>query len=388
MENVITNNNEHLSLNTNERHYGLDLLRIICMVMVLFRHVSHYAYQAGIIADGSPDFYIRLITNGFSNFLVNCFILISAFFLVGQKFKLSRIFKLQLIVSFWLIISAIILFSINPPQGFTWEYLIPFFPVTLNAIWFYTCYVAMCLVSPLLNLAIRHMNKNIHLLTCILLSVLAILINNILGFTNNFSFGNGHSFPWFIVLYFIGAYLKLYINSKNIKMWFLIVIYLLSCGLLIGDWFLLNYLKGIPGFFAEYVNPDHPFDYNSIFTLVSSISIFLIFYKIKVRNKTCQKAIKFMAPHMFAIYILDRDNIRNLQCDFAFQKIVSKIPSPITQVMIVIIMLFILRVLLDVCRSFLFKLFESRKWYNNFIKKLDSFPYRVIDRLNFKEKTI
>lgn len=91
---------------------------------------------------------------------------------------------------------------------------------------------------------------------------------------------------------------------------------------------------------------------------------------------------------MFAIYILDRDNIRNLQCDFAFQKIVSKIPSPITQVMIVIIMLFILRVLLDVCRSFLFKLFESRKWYNNFIKKLDSFPYRVIDRLNFKEKTI
>lgn len=372
----------------SERHYGLDLLRIICMVMVLFRHISHYAFQSGIILADTPDFFIRQGILGYTNFLVDCFVLISAFFLVKQRFRLSRIFKLELIVCFWLIISFVVLYFVNPPDGFTWEYVIPFFPVTLNAIWFYTAYVGLYLLSPLLNLAIKHMNKGMHLLLCILLVLMSCLINNILGFTDVFSFANGHNLHWFVVLYFVGGYIRLYVDPKKIKIWIPIVVYVIVGALIIGDYLLIRFLKENNEWCNSYLNADHPYDYNSLLTFILSISIFLIFLKINFKTKFSQKTISFLAPHMFAIYILDRDYIRNLQCDYVFGWL--NIPNyPLLQVILAVIIIFAFRVALDFIRSLLFKLFENRKWYKTFLTKMDTFPYWVVNKINSKgEKTV
>ena len=362
-----------------ERHYGLDLLRILSMLMVLFCHLSNYSYGLGLIAENSPSYYIRQVLIAFCIVMINCFVLTSAYFLVKQKFRLSRLFKLELTVIFWLAVCCIINAINKVPDFWENEFLIPFFPVTLRVMWFYSAYMGMCLLSPLFNLAIRHMNKGIHLTTCIVLVLMATIFNNAMANTNAFTFYDGYNLAWFVVLYFVGGYIRLYVDPSKIKVWPLILIYVLMSASIVGDWFLLKWLRATYTWFEPRFYENTPYNYNSIFTFISSVAFFIIFLKVKIRTK-----LKFCAPHVFAVYILDRGYVRTTQYEYAY--IIANIPISLLQIFVAIILIFSFRILLDYLRSLLFKLFENRKWYKSFLRWLDQLPYRIVDRFNKGEQ--
>ena len=371
-----------------ERHYGLDLLRIISMLMVLFCHVSNYTVNNGMIVSGTVEDYVRQGLIALCIVMINCYILTTSYFLVKQKFRLSRLFKLELIVVFWLAVCCIINYVRRVPDFWENEFLIPFFPVLLRVLWFYSAYVGLCLVSPLLNLAIRHMSKGMHLATCIMLALMATILNNVMSFTNAFTFSDGYNLAWFVVLYFVGSYLRLYVDPKNIKVWLAILVYLAMSAAIVGDWFLINYLKASNEWFDARFASNSPYNYNSVFVFVSSVAFFLIFMRVQIKTKAAKAIIKFLTPHVFAVYILDRGYTGVLQSEYAF-KLVSFTPELIfLRIFLVILLLFAFRILLDYLRSLLFLLFEKRKWYKAFLTKLDRFPYWVVDKFNSKkEKT-
>lgn len=60
------------------RHYGLDLLRIVSMLMILFSHFSVYSMSKGILV-GDINTTIRQVLSAFFTVSVNCYILTSAF---------------------------------------------------------------------------------------------------------------------------------------------------------------------------------------------------------------------------------------------------------------------------------------------------------------------
>ena len=115
-----------------ERHYGLDLLRIISMLMVLFCHVSNYSVLSGLILPDTPEYIIRQILIAFCIVMINCYILTTSYFLVKQKFRLSRLFKLELIVIFWLAVCCVINAVRKVPDFWENEFLIPFFPYFMS----------------------------------------------------------------------------------------------------------------------------------------------------------------------------------------------------------------------------------------------------------------
>ena len=367
-----------------ERNYGLDLLRIISMLMVLICHVSNYSFLCGIIAEGSVQDIIRRVLVAFSIVMINCYILTSSYFLVKLKFRLSRLFKLELIVVFWLAICCVIYAIRKVPDFWENEFLIPFFPVVLRVFWFYSAYVGLCLVSPLLNILIRHMSKGLHLGTCIMLVLMATILNNVMSFTNAFTFADGYNMAWFVVLYFVGAYLRLHVNPDNIKVWVAILIYVLMCACIVGDWFLLEFLTKNNTWFGARFASSSPYNYNSVFVFLSSLAFFMIFLRVKIKTRPMKWIIKFTAPHVFAVYILDRGYIGIWQNELLY-KWFNYPQLPFLQIFTVVIVLFMLRVLLDYLRSLLFLLFEKRNWYKNFLKNMDQFPYWVSNKLNKNE---
>ena len=157
--------------------------------------------------------------------------------------------------------------------------------------------------------------------------------------------------------------------------------------LVVLDWFFLGYLKEQYQFFDLRFDVSFPYNYNSIFACIESISIFLIFLKIKIRTKVGKGIIKFIAPHVFAVYLCERSYASMLSFDLTFQ--LFDFPNLIyLRVVLVVIFLFAIRVLVDYVRSLLFKLFEDRKWYKTFLTKMDAFPYWVVNKINKKgEKT-
>ena len=67
---------------TNMRDSNMELLRILCMLLILIHHfIVHVLYPDLALRDGVIDSYriACLVINGFAYVGVNCFILISGY---------------------------------------------------------------------------------------------------------------------------------------------------------------------------------------------------------------------------------------------------------------------------------------------------------------------
>lgn len=114
-----------------------------------------------------------------------------------------------------------------------------------------------------------------------------------------FGLNDGHSFLWFVALYFIGGYIKEYWKlSRRIRRY--AFAYCLSGLFLWGFQFLTDfttnkiivYVKGI-GYFVSYLSP---------FIILMIISLLMFFSCVKVLQKV-NSIIKFLSPCVFGIYL-------------------------------------------------------------------------------------
>ena len=79
-----------------ERDNGLDLLRILCMLMVVCLHAfNHGGLVEGTLVPGTANFYLGNAMFALCLPAVNCFVMISGYFLCTADFKLKKL------VSIW-----------------------------------------------------------------------------------------------------------------------------------------------------------------------------------------------------------------------------------------------------------------------------------------------
>lgn len=131
-----------------------------------------------------------------------------------SQITLKKFFKLLFEVLFY----NIIIYSIFVLSGYedisisTLENLIPARNLTTN---FVSCFLIFYLCIPFLNILIHNLDKKKHLLIC-----LSLFIYTIHG-TVPHTYVTMNYVSWFIVLYFISSYLRLYPNKydMNIQFW-------------------------------------------------------------------------------------------------------------------------------------------------------------------------
>ena len=345
-------------LKTTQRDYGIDLLRIISMLMVPIVHVIG---QGGILAAAVPfsiQYESAWMLMSFVLVAVNCFILITGYVYYGKETKYYRLATLWIEVLFYSII-ILILFYFMFPADFglesIWKNLIPTFYTNgqFSRYWFFTAYVGMFLISPFVNIALKHFDKKQDLAAFLSLFIIFSLLPTILNQDMAFNLNEGYSVLWFVVLYYTGGLLHKYEIFKKLKSnkWLLIYI---VCSLISWSIIYISESLGLieTGFglysFNCYLSPLY---------FIGGIALFCVFKNIKITKSFSISMIKFFAPVCFGVYLIHDNMIVDkyvLAKKFAFLANMDPI-SMIIGIILVGVGIFVACSLIDWIRELLFR---------------------------------
>lgn len=278
------------------RSSNLELFRIIAMMIIV---AHHYVVNSGLISviKNNPEninSLILLIFGWGGKTAINCFVLITGYFMCYKDITVRKYMKLLTQVLFYNVVLGVIFvlagygnFSIK----FLMNMLFPFNNVG-NSGSFTTSYLYFFLLIPFLNLLVRNMDKSkFKALLCILLFMYTLLPS--IGFKTVFS-----SIIWFSVIYFIGAYIRLFINMEALDYKVLgkicIVMLLLS-------WSSILFMVKVGMYLGKFAPYFFVADENKILALLLAISAFLFFLKLPVKNS---KFINAVSAASFGVLLI------------------------------------------------------------------------------------
>jgi Acyltransferase family. len=130
----------------------------------------------------------------------------------------------------------VVFLCIQGVESFSVEWLLSsIFPVVCGKYWFFSAYIFMMLVSPLLNIVIERIKKKTHLAICVVSIVLGILAGDV-HIVPQLAMGDGYNVIWFVMLYFIAAFIRKY-DVTVPKKWIFIPILAYIATLVAGYFF-------------------------------------------------------------------------------------------------------------------------------------------------------
>ena len=138
------------------RSSNIELLRIVSMVLIVMFHFSvHGSWPAeGPLAS---DIAVECLSFG-GKLGVNCFVIITGYFMVSGRLRLASL--LRVVLETWFYSFALLgIFLIADPTLVTEEKLRrALMPIVSGEYWFVTCYLALMVVSPFLNVLYRQLS--------------------------------------------------------------------------------------------------------------------------------------------------------------------------------------------------------------------------------------
>lgn len=276
---------------TNIRNSNIELLRIICMLMVVILHFNNHGANTGIVnmpAHLTPALTWGFLVESFCIVAVNCFLLISGYFGISLKFRSVLKFYLQ---CFFIGLFAYLLYVWLSPATLSCNSILErFLAFTHNGWWFVVSYVGLMLVSPMLNRAVDGMSKK-QMLTTVGLYGLVILY---MGWYQQVEpTHSGCSLINFIFIYLIGRFFGKFVDINDLRhyrwMW------LLGYAVTALAIFALVMLRYKCGWAIRYV-----FDYNHPFVIIAAIMLLLFTLSFTFKSR----AINWIASSVFSAYLL------------------------------------------------------------------------------------
>lgn len=281
-----------------ERESNIELLRLVCMFMIIWIHFTgysimecseHYALQTGFAS------MLPQLIHGLCWCSVNTFILISGYFSIRPKAK--SFFNLYLVCAFYAgILYVIHLYATGSHlnRWVVYNTLMPFgLWKTSSNWWFIPNYLILYILSPILNKVIDNISKREFQYFLLLQAIVVFYFG---WYRNEAWNGMGLNFINFIFLYFIGRYLalhydraKFFANGGGAIIWLLF-------GLLTGiiSWLVNTYKLTIP--WMIFTN-----QYNSPLCIVAAIGIFMSFKSLHIKHS---KFINWLAASALPIYLV------------------------------------------------------------------------------------
>lgn len=260
------------------RQSNLELLRILSTFFIIFIHANFWSLGSPNAEDAQTiDGILRVLFESLGIVAVNCFVFISAWF--GISFKIKGLFSFVFQCLFVYVFMDTMLYLFMDKH------------ITLANIkgwlftdnWYILSYMTLYILSPVLNSYIVNADRNQLKRVVILIFVFAITLGNF----SASAFNSGYSGIWFICLYLLVRYIRIYKPKfSQLSMSADLLIYLI---LSIMQTFL--YILHIP-FFG--------FDYTNVLIVFSSLFLALVFTKIHVENAF----INWFAAGSFAAYLV------------------------------------------------------------------------------------
>lgn len=346
-----------------KRLASIELLRILAMIMVV---VMHFLRESDSLPSPEHVFSAEsmglfgMLLESFCIVAVNAYVFISGYFGCKSEFKISKVFLFMGQVWFYALLIPLALLGLGSPvlakemgiYGLV-QYVLP---VESESYWFATSYLLLMLLIPLLNTAVKHLDKK--QLEIILLGLFLIFcgIKSICPIQLAID-RYGYDLPWFVCLYLLASYLSIYgMGFLERHAWKIYIgSSLLIFGMTAGLWYALRYFPQ-----AAYYSTV-PFHYNFIFCLTGAVGLCGGFLKMKLKEGHGAELIRRIGRYCFGIYLLhEHPDIRHIWYPF-----LSRIINPrsrdgavmfLAELVFSVVILFAAGIFIEWIRTLLFDL--------------------------------
>ena len=281
-----------------ERKSNFELLRIISMVLIICHHyVEHGAFgNLTLFPLNFNKFFLQVLHYG-GKLGVNLFVLISGYFLISSSFKMKKGLKLWLQVSFYSIVIMLIFLIVY--NNLSVKIIIKsILPIVYNEYWFATTYFVLYILSGYINKFIKSLCKIDLERLILLLIVICSIIPTIFSVRMINS-----SLIWFILLYLIGAYIRLYSFSNlscKKSLIYGISIYAFCLLFCLGMDIIGNYNTTIGSYSNYFMGMD------KLPMLLVAVFIFNGFRLMNIKNSNF---INSISASTFAVYLIHDNNL-------------------------------------------------------------------------------
>lgn len=195
------------------RKSNIELLRIIAMVMIIAHHIavhSNFSFPTDSISVNR--LWVQFIEMG-GKIGVDIFILISGYFLItSNSIKTSKVLKLWLQLFTYSIVIFLIVVFVSPQSFGIKELIKNALPITFSKWWFASAYFVLYLIYPYINSLLGSFDKKRYQRFLILLFFCWCVIPTFFG-----KAWQSNALLWFIFLYALAGYVRLYIDIGSIK---------------------------------------------------------------------------------------------------------------------------------------------------------------------------
>ena len=349
-----------------ERSSNLELLRIIAMLSIV---AHHYVVNSGVtelynINDGitSNALFMQLF-GMWGKTAINAFIMISGYFMCTSKLTVKRFGKVYLEAKFYSVIIYIILLIIGYETISVGRVFLLIFGYLCNINDGFTpSFLAFYLFIPFYNALINALDRKKHLqLICFALIVYTV--------SSTFMFNSVvfNYIGWYIVIYFVAAYIRLYpskwMNENKKCVPVLLGLVIMSyLSVIVVDFLGMRF-----GFDDAYYMVS---DSNKIFAFLIGVFSFLTFKNLKIKNS---KFINTVASTTFGVLCIHASSAAMRQ--MLWHDIVDTrghyslaLPQLILYSFVVIIIVFTVCSVIDIIRirfieKPLFKWLDKYEWF-------------------------
>lgn len=269
------------------RNSNLELLRIVCMFLVLFIHYipTRMTLSPDTIRSDFFNSIVQLEMSSLCFVCVNCFVIVSGYFNI--KWKIKSFSRLLYTILFWGIIAYAMSLLVSDNEGSDFS-IMNFIITNFTLRWFIGAYLILYILSPVINAFIEKCSSRQLGIFLIYFYAFSTIYGWLMG--SQF-FNEGMSFLSLMGLYILGAFLKR-TNFKffTLKASYNLLIYL-GLGIILVVINAFTYYFGINKSLYGYLNP---------IIILESIYLFLFFKNLNIGYLPW---INVVAGSAFSVYL-------------------------------------------------------------------------------------
>lgn len=284
------------NLKNKDRNPSIELLRILAMIMVI---ILHNLAGSGALYEQSGFMYqFYWWMEALCICAVDVFVLISAYFLINASFNLKNIFRIVAVTLAFSIPLSLLSARLSGNTHSISACIKIFFPVLTKKFWFVNAYLALYLLSPFLNRLLRGLDRKQFAVLLWIEIGMMILRPTLFPKVWAQDMTAGLSVFFFIALYCIGAWIRLYGFSWEIHPVQYGILYLAVSFSLVAVKAALMYFGISEDTASRY------YSYDSLFVVLQALALFLGFLHTKPCNGRRMRIINSIAQYSFAAYII------------------------------------------------------------------------------------
>lgn len=297
---------------SHQRHHGIDLLRVVAMLMICIIHVNWFVVFPCMTDVPDALRNISLWLEGVGIIGVNLYALTTGYVCVHVQWKLARLLRIWGLVFFYAFSIGLCTYVLAAFGFISWHLSLhdcvkTFLRevITFKSYWYVAAYVGLFFVAPFLNMALKSFDKQrLQQILIVLLGLFPIL-NIVWG---NCLYGGGFSSLWLAVMYVAGGYMRLYPSRTSVSekdpekrpQPSSVCQKLCSTPILLLISFVLSFqfvlFQSLP--FGKHWSYAWPLN------VFYAVALFVVFARLDVQSKMLVSFIRWAAPATFSVYLI------------------------------------------------------------------------------------